>query len=129
MNWRQVEQLLSDCTKQPGQGIVPPTVDLGDYAEFAAKYDSVEGFVSQEQYLMLWSVHQIPELNQAYNVAEFLPGVILIGTDGADTGFGRDLTTGRYVSVPLVGMSRKCLSDMGASFEEFLVKLSGHRML
>jgi hypothetical protein len=55
-------------------------------------------------YLLLWSVMDLPSLNKAYAVNEFLPGVTRIGSDGGDTGDGFRWTDGRaeYVSVPLV---------------------------
>ena len=97
---------------------------LRDYSEFLARYDGTEGFLAPDRYIALWSALQVRELNEAYRVAEFAPSLILIGTDGGDTGFGIDETTGRYVSVPMIGMAREAFNNEGASFEEFLANLA-----
>lgn len=120
MNWSRIDQLLGNCTKQPALTSGETDSRFRDYAEFLLRHNGAEGFVSGNSYVALWSAAQTRELNEAYRVAEFAPGVLLFGTDGSDTGFGIDEATGRYVSVPLVGMSREALRDEGASFEEFL---------
>ncbi|HEY6558769.1 MAG TPA: hypothetical protein VI072_15905 [Polyangiaceae bacterium] len=122
MNWLRVDELLKDCQKWGAAGSVPASVPTA-YAKVLERYNGVEGFVGPEQYLMLWRAEQIEELNIGYSVAEYLPGVVLIGTDGADTGFGVD-TGGAYVSVPLVGMSPKETKSVGASFDAFLEHLA-----
>jgi hypothetical protein len=119
MNWSHVEQLLANCSKDAGFRETPND-RLRDYGEFLSRYDGAEGFVGVGQYLVLWSAEQIQELNAAYRVAEFAPGILLFGTDGGDTGFGIDEITGRYLSVPLIGLSRDAAKDEGSSFEEFL---------
>jgi hypothetical protein len=126
MKWMYVEKLLANCTKQRVAGVHRPALVLpGDYGELFLHYDGVEGFVGREQYLLLWKAEQLEELNAAYQVAEFAPGIVLVGTDGGDTGFGLDEKTGRYVSVPLIGLSREATRDAGGSFEEFLARLAG----
>jgi hypothetical protein len=91
-----------------------------DYFEFLSRHNGAEGFLGTDRYIVLWSDLQLRELNEAYGVEDFAPSVLLIGTDGGDTAYGIDDATGRYVSVPIVGMSREALKDEGASFEEFL---------
>ena len=123
MNWQRIEQILRDCTKEPAiPGTLPPAIPP-DYAEFLRRFNGIEGFVGPEQYLMLWRAEQVEELNTAYATAEHLPGVLLIGTDGSDTGFGVD-AGGRYKSVPLVAMSLAEIRDIGGSFEEFLERIA-----
>jgi hypothetical protein len=120
MNWVRVNQLLVSCRKQISARCVESDPRLRDYLEFLSSYDGAEGFLSSGRYIVLWSALQVRELNDAYRVADFAPGVRLIGTDGGDTFFGIDETTGRYVSVPIIGMSREALKDEGGTFEEFL---------
>jgi hypothetical protein len=122
MNWQKVENILKDCTKGPTHTYDTPKALQSDYVEFLKRFNGVEGFIGTEQYLLLWSSEQIEELNTAYSTPEFLSGVVLIGTDGSDTGFGVD-SNGRYVRVPLVGMSLAQTTDLGGSFEEFLDRL------
>lgn len=120
MNWIRIDQLLSRCSRQAGLHSEEVDPRLLDYADFLRRHDGAEGFVDDDHYIVLWSASQLRELNDAYRVADLAPGVLLFGTDGGDTGFGIDKIGGRYVSVPMVGMSREALKDEGASFEEFL---------
>lgn len=124
MNWSKIESLLTECVKQPGASAVPDDIGLGDYSDILKWHNGIEGFVGPAQYLMLWSAEQIPDLNAAYHVEDYALDIILLGTDGGDTGYGRDKSTGKFGSVPLVGMSRVGFKEMGASFEEFLEQLS-----
>jgi len=118
MDWHRIEQLLANCSKH--SGLTTQNKRLRDYSEFLLRYDGAEGFVGTDNYIVLWNALQIGELNDSYRVSDFVPRIILIGTNGGDTGFGIDESTGRYVSVPLIGMSHEALRDEGASFQEFL---------
>jgi hypothetical protein len=120
LNWPSLDVLLAECQKLPGATAVPVELNLGDYADVLKRFNGCEGFVTPEQYLVLWSVEQISELNAAYRVADYASGIVLLGTDGGDTGYGRDKATGRFGSVPLIGMSRASFKEMGDSFEDFL---------
>lgn len=124
MNWIRIDQLLKNCWKQAGAEFLEADPRLRDYFEFLSRYDGAEGFLRTDRYIVLWSTLQIRELNHAYRVADFAPDVLLIGTDGGATGFGIDQITGRYMSVPMIGMSRKASKDEGATFEEFLERLA-----
>lgn len=91
-----------------------------DYRSFLLQTDGFEGFIDENVYLALWSVSEIPALNEAYATSRFLPGVILIGTDGGDTGYGFTRAEGkaRYVSVPLVGMNADAVLVLGESLRD-----------
>lgn len=123
MNWERIEELLASCDKQPPAGAIPD-LPLADYAEVLARYNGLEGFVGEQQYVQLWKAEELEALNKAYGVNSYLQGVTLFGTDGGGTGYGVDSTTKRYVSVPLVGLSREALQDGGGTFQEFLSKLA-----
>lgn len=123
MNWQKVEALLKNCSKGSAYTGEAPGNIPAPYLEFLSRFDGAEGFVGAEQYLALWAASQVAELNVAYSVAKYLPGVVLIGTDGADTGFGID-RNGRFVAMPLVGMSAAGRVDLGGDFESFLERLA-----
>lgn len=86
-----------------------------DYVECLRESNGAEGFVYPEVYLVLWSTAELVELNAAYSVPEFAPGLVLIGTDGGEEGYGfvRDATGYRYVAVPLIGMSMETARTLG----------------
>lgn len=76
-------------------------------------------------YLLLWPIADIPALNGAYAVTDFLPGATLLGTDGSDTGYGFTRRGGavQYVRFPLVGMGPEVVSEMASTFEEVVRRL------
>jgi hypothetical protein len=125
MNWPKIESLLSQCTKQPGASSVPDDIGIGEYTEVLKRYNGIEGFVGPTGYLMLWSVEEIPNLNVGYHVEDSAPGLVLVGSNGGGDAFGIDKSTGKFGSVPFIGMSRSTFEEMGATFEEFLVNLAG----
>ncbi len=96
-----------------------------DYRQVLRDSDGLEGFVAPETYLSLWSTSDLASLNEAYAVGEFLPGVVLLGTDGGDTGYGFTSRgrQNRYIIVPLVGMSPETAREVADSFSEFLGSL------
>lgn len=127
MNWSEIEKITQECQKNPpaqangfnAVGIVLPQ----DYKEFLGRMNGIEGFVTPEQYLILWRLEELFELNEAYVVDEFLPNVVLMGTDGGDTGYGYDSVREQYIATPLVGMDPSETKLMGGSFGDFLKTL------
>lgn len=126
---------LQGCDRQP-----PATdVDLSaaeralglslppDYAALMREANGLEGFVAREAYLILWPLSDLPALNEAYCVSEYLAGVTLVGTDGGDTGYGFRRRDGQfeYVSTPLVGMEPAALESVGGSLVELAERLRG----
>lgn len=47
-----------------------------------------EGMIGENSYLVLWEKSDIEELNDDYEVNEFLTNSVLIGSDGGDTAYG-----------------------------------------
>lgn len=97
------------------------------YREFMMRSNGAEGFVTDSTYLVLWPAEQITELNEAYSVSEFAPGLLLIGSDGADVGFAFDMRNEAAVvkEVPFVGMSHEEARTIGEDFNSFVQRLSG----
>lgn len=97
-----------------------------DYKEVLLESDGAEGFLTSGAYVSLWSAADLASLNDAYAVAEFVPGVTLLGTDGGDTGYGFRREQGRteYIAVPLVGMEPSAIRVIGRSFAELLEGLA-----
>jgi hypothetical protein len=97
-----------------------------DYKGVLRESDGCEGFISEHSYVLLWSTTELANLNDAYRVSEFLPGVTLVGTDGGDTGYGfrGELERLEYVAVPLVGMEPNVVSVIGRSFVELVERLA-----
>jgi hypothetical protein len=70
----------------------------------------------------LWKVEDLIELNKAYGVEEFAPGLLIIGSDGGDKAYcihTRSPDT-PFVLVPFIGMDLSEVQKCGASFVDFL---------
>jgi hypothetical protein len=92
---------ITRLTEATGQAELPT-----DYLQFLMLADGAEGFVGN-RYIALWHAGEIIELNGIARTQEFAPGLFLVGTDGAVTGYGLDVRSARaqFLEVPLVGMS------------------------
>ncbi len=93
-----------------------------DYRLFIEEFNGAEGEIGSNAYITLWSLEDIIELNEAYEVNEFAPGLILIGSDGGDTAYAFD---NRYASkpivkVPFIDMELEEVKICANTFEEFL---------
>jgi hypothetical protein len=115
-----VEGALHHAEQQLGRALPD------DYKAVLLESDGLEGSISAEAYVSLWSAADLASLNEAYSVAEFVPGVTLLGTDGGDTGYGfrKDGEQTEYVAVPLVGMQHSAVMVIGKSFTELLETLA-----
>ena len=92
------------------------------FVQFVNSYSSGEGMIGENSYLLLWEKEDIEELNDIYEVNEFMSDRILIGSDGGDTAYGIDIM-GRFFSVPFIGMSNEEMCYLGTTFCEFLENL------
>lgn len=89
------------------------------FLPYIDSYCSGEGMIGDNSYLILWEKDEIEELNDAYEVTEFLNDCILIGSDGGDTAYGIN-SKGIFFSVPFIGMCNEEIKYLGNSFSKFL---------
>jgi hypothetical protein len=52
------------------------------YLDFLYRYNGGEGFVGPNAYVIFWRLGELAELNEAYQVAEFAPGLLAFGSNG-----------------------------------------------
>ena len=92
-----------------------------DYIEFLSYSNGAEGSIG-ENYLILWSIEDIIELNEAYGVNEFVKGLVLFGTDGGETAYAFDTRTNdtQIVAVPFIGMDLEEVKTCSNTFNGFL---------
>lgn len=114
------EGALHDAEQQLGRALPD------DYKAVLQESDGLEGFISADAYVSLWSAADLAGLNEAYAVAAFVPEVTLLGTDGGDTGYGYRKVGEQieYVALPLVGMEPSAITVIGKSFMELLESLA-----
>jgi len=92
-----------------------------DYVAWLRKANGARGPIGSSNYIDLWKVESIKKRNDSYNVDSFAPGLILIGSDGGNEGYGIDTRRQNpvFVSVPLTGMSWAAAKTVAISFDEF----------
>jgi len=95
------------------------------YVEFMLSRNGGEGLVGRS-YLVLWKIEELVAMNDAYHVAEFAPGLFLLGTDGGGEAFGFDTRSDacRIVSVPFVEMEIENAEVVAPDFGAFFSTLS-----
>lgn len=97
-----------------------------DYAAFLSATNGGEGMIG-ETYVMLWGAEELSQMNISYQVSEYAPGLLLIGSDGGGEAFAFDtrVTPWPVVKVPFVGMELECVEALAPSFTAFLNALAG----
>jgi hypothetical protein len=72
-----------------------------------------------------WRIGELLEMNRAYEVADYAPGLFLFGSDGGGEAFAFDTRRGAnpIVSVPFVGMELKMARPIASNFTAFLDEL------
>ncbi|GAB4191303.1 MAG: hypothetical protein Fur006_34300 [Coleofasciculaceae cyanobacterium] len=92
------------------------------YLEFMRISNGTEGFIGENSYLILWPIEQIGELNEAYAVAEFAPGLLVFGSNGGDIAYAFDTRSEKMqiVEVPFIGMNLDNVKLCGTTFNSFL---------
>lgn len=102
------------------------TVRLGDkyikFEPFLKDVISGQGMIGENSYLILWKSSKIEELNDAYEVQEFLSDIILIGSNGGGSAYGLN-SNGEYIEVPFIGMDDEEVEVIAKSFDEFITYL------
>jgi hypothetical protein len=93
-----------------------------EYVDFLLKADGGEGFLPGGRYVILWEVEKLIELNEAYEVAEYAPGLLVFGSDGGGEAVAFDYRSASQpiVSVPFVGMDLAEARPLAPTFNSFL---------
>ena len=96
-----------------------------EYVAFLKTANGGEGFIGKRAYIILWGVEELAYLNQAYEVQDYVPGLLLFGSDGGGEAYGFDTRTPPWqtVEVPFVGMAWELARPRGATFSAFLERL------
>jgi len=94
------------------------------YAEFVLQTNGGEGVVGNA-YVILWRMEELLEMNKAYQVAEYAPGLFVFGSDGGGEAFAFDTRSAAkpIVAVPFVGMELKLVRPIAPDFKRFVEAL------
>ena len=92
-----------------------------DYIEFMKKHSGGEGDIG-ETWLILYPLEELQEINDDYEIEEFLPGHIIIGSNGGGELYGID-NKGNYFNVPVL-MDLNDITLFGTNLELLADKIN-----
>ena len=94
-----------------------------EYKQLILFSNGIEGPIGKANYLSIWPINELIELNQEYAVDEFLSGIKYFGSDGGDIAYGfefdHDRTT--IIEIPFDSINKEEVKKYGESFFEFLI--------
>lgn len=91
------------------------------YINFMNKHNGGEGNIG-ETWLILFPLKDLQEINDDYCIEEFLPGHIVIGTNGNGELYGID-RNGDYFNVPEI-LEKEYISVLGNDIEKLPEKIN-----
>ncbi len=97
-----------------------------DYLIFMREHNGCDGPIGHNGNISIWPLEEVVLWTEQYRVSEQAPGLLLFGSDGGNEGFAFDRQEAGWpiVSVPLIGMSRKEMKFVAATFTEFIKRLA-----
>lgn len=97
-----------------------------DYVAFLRTSNGGEGMIG-DTYLIFWQAAELHEMNASYQVTDYAPGLLLIGSDGGGEAIAFDTRTEPWpvVKVPFVGMDLASVEIAAPSFTLYLKGLIG----
>ncbi len=126
-------EILKNWEANPGadpESIKKAEASLGltlpdDYRQFLTRANGGVGNIGSN-YLDLYRVEDLKQLNEQYEVFQYVPGVLLIGSSGGGDAYAFDLRTSPWSvgEVPFIGMDLEYLEPIATSFSRFLERLT-----
>jgi len=75
---------------------------------------------TDEKYILLWALTDMVQLNKEYSVEEYAPEFFIFGSDGGDTAFAIEKSTGDIYEMPFIGMSKEEAVFKNKTFTDFI---------
>lgn len=91
------------------------------YLEFMKESNGAD-ITSNENYIFLWPMTDLFDLNLNYDVCCFASNFFLFGSDGGDTAYAIQKLSGKIYTIPFIGMSNQEASFLCNNFDDFLNK-------
>ena len=96
------------------------------YVDFLLITNGAEESIGEENYLVLWSVNEIVELNNEYAVKEFTPQLTYFGSDGGGTAYAFDVSgdTISFAEIPFESIDIEDRGQIAYSVNAFVEALA-----
>lgn len=96
------------------------------YVDLLMITDGFSGEVSNGSFLQIWKSGEVIGLNKSYKIEEFNPGMLVIGSDGAEEAVGIDIrkdskTLGQYFMVPFESLGWEHAKILGPNFQDIKI--------
>jgi hypothetical protein len=94
-----------------------------DYFELIKFCNGGEGFIGEE-YVVLYKLEELKQINIDYNVQKYTPEIFLFGSNGADEAIAFDFRTNekKYILIPFI-FEYDGIIELGDSINEFLERI------
>lgn len=96
-----------------------------DYIYFLENYFGIDQFIGIE-FVKLWSLEEIIEANESYNIVKELHQTIGIGSNGSGEFIGIEFDENENIKIilsPFIDLDSKYNIEIGSSFTDFLIRL------
>ena len=98
-----------------------PDMDLPeDYLSFMHQHNGGEGPVGENAYLQLIPLEELASFNKDYEIEQYLPKIVIFGTDLGGILFGYDHEKKLFCAVDSCSMVEEDVRFAGNSFDEFI---------
>ncbi len=91
------------------------------YIDFMSRHNGGEGDIG-ETWLVLYRMEELQEVNDSYDISDYLPGSIIIGTNGGDEFYGIN-SSGEFFNVPMI-MDEQDITILCDDMEMFAEKVN-----
>lgn len=79
---------------------------------------------SDENYIVLWALTDMIQLNRDYKVDEYAPDFFIFGSNGGGTAYAVKKSTSDIYEIPFIGMSNEEAVFRNKTFSEFIEGLT-----
>jgi len=92
-----------------------------DYINFIKQHNGAEGKIGNQQYLKLWRIEELIDLNKDYEVELYAPDHFIFGSNLGGTAYAFNKQSPSIVSFEVIGMLMDDEAAFcGTNFTEFL---------
>jgi len=75
---------------------------------------------TDDKFVALWALTDMVQLNKEYNVEQYAPEFFVFGSDGGDTAYAIEKSTGDIYEMPFIGMSKEEATCISKTFTGFI---------
>jgi len=132
MEDNKIIKLLEDSNEQnkPDESLIQALLEKidfpidPDYWNFIENHDGGQLFFDNNEYLGLWTVEEVIQLNPYFEGDPEMDNYFFFGSDGSNTGYAFDKRNGGVVSIDYIEWGEVEPKNIGDSFKSFINELS-----